>query len=403
MDNPQHHCQCRINELHGRRIRACFHGWVILSNHSDNVLWSLWNPLTSKLIPLPPLIYEEKRSHECCLSSPPGDQDSVFLLTTVNMSTIVFYRLDRKREKLKWTELSYAKQLPSISGIDRFLQCPTCYNGKVYAMTFGPYDMSVINVDILVKGKEDVISLLPFVELPSTCYNRCPYFNSAKYSHRFLKGSCTELFYIVVDFIIEKGIDYVYLFKLDITSMMWEEMIDLKDAILFLELSSDYSTCYYRSAVDSRFGGYAHILGESGEIIFSFHPKDRTMSVSSMPCLVRESQATAWAMIEWRLEVDHVECMLEAEGKDTQIVLRPIKGDDDFDGTTGESHLLNIPIHILDIIMELCIGIEYMTFRATSKHCYLAAPLIQWSTKTTLKRLHMYSLVSPWLMVLDNY
>ncbi|XP_076926129.1 F-box/kelch-repeat protein At1g57790-like [Bidens hawaiensis] len=84
--------------------------------------------------------------------------------------------------------------------------------------------------------------------------------------------------------------------------------------------------------------------------------------------------------------------------------MRPIKGDNtDFDNTRSKSQLLNIPIHILEMIMELCIGIEYMMFRATCKRCYLAAPLIQWSSKTTLKRLQMYSLVSPWLMVFDNY
>lgn len=48
----QYHC--RIPELTGRRIQGCFHGWVILSNHPDNVIWSLWNPMTSNLINLPP-------------------------------------------------------------------------------------------------------------------------------------------------------------------------------------------------------------------------------------------------------------------------------------------------------------------------------------------------------------
>ncbi|KAJ0817731.1 hypothetical protein HanPI659440_Chr00c05g0714381 [Helianthus annuus] len=53
--------------------------------------------------------------------------------------------------------------------------------------------------------------------------------------------------------------------------------------------------------------------------------------------------------------------------------------------------------------MELCVGVEYMKFRATCKHCYFAAPLNQWSSKTS-KRLQLYSLVkSPWLMVLDTY
>ncbi|MFS7908669.1 hypothetical protein Hanom_Chr01g00085861 [Helianthus anomalus] len=52
--------------------------------------------------------------------------------------------------------------------------------------------------------------------------------------------------------------------------------------------------------------------------------------------------------------------------------------------------------------MGRCIGVEYMRFRATCKRCHVAAPLIQWSDKTALRRLHNYSVVSPWLMVVDK-
>ncbi|XP_076942979.1 F-box/kelch-repeat protein At1g57790-like [Bidens hawaiensis] len=224
-------------------------------------------------------------------------------------------------------------------------------------MALGSYFTFVIEVDIVVKEKEVVISLLPFVEVPRTSYNRCPpVVNSFRKFHFFLKGSCTDLFYIGVAFNEGNRIGYVYLFKLDITSMMWEDMLDLKEATFFLELASDYSACYYGSTGDSQLEGYVHILGDSGEVVYSFHAQDGTMSVSSMPCLVRESEASSWAMLELRLKVDHVELKLEKEDKDTHIVARPIKSDNiDFDNTRSESHLLNIPIHILETIMELCI------------------------------------------------
>ncbi|MFS7908241.1 hypothetical protein Hanom_Chr01g00080861 [Helianthus anomalus] len=406
LGNQQNYYHCRIKELRGRRIRACFHGWVVLSNHPDTVLWSLWNPLTSKLIRLPPLFHEAKHSHECCLSAPPDDQGSVLLLTTIEVPTIVFCRLDTTRKKFKWIEMSYAKQLQSISGVDDcFLVTPTCCDGKVYAMTTGPYYCFVIHVDIVVEGKDVVISLFPFVEIPTTSCNRCPSHNSFDTIRSFLKGSYMELFCVAVCFNDETTIGNVYLFKLDVTSMTWEEMVDLKDAMFFIELASDYSACYYNSTVDSELEGYVHILGESGKVMYSFHAKDKTMSVSSMPCTVLESQASAWAMLECRLEVDHVESKLEEKDNDTELVVRPVKGDNiEFDITTGESqshsHLLNIPVHILETIMELCVGIEYIRFRATSKLCYLATPLVN---ETTLSRLQMYSLVSPWLAVLDNY
>ncbi|KAF5774036.1 hypothetical protein HanRHA438_Chr13g0606381 [Helianthus annuus] len=391
--------ECRINELHGRRISGCFHGWVILSDHYDNVLWFLWNPLTSKLIRLPPLTPKEKDSYECCLSSPPDDQASVFLLFSDTTPTIAFCRLDRKRKRLKWTQMSYAKQLRSISGEDDcFLQSPTCCNGKVFAMSWN-YDHLVIQLDIVVKGKDVVINLLPFVEIPHTPINRCPSHNSFKNRRPLIKGSCTKLFFILVSFKDEarKMIVDVYLFKLDMTSMMWKEIIDLEDAIFFLELTDDYSTCYYSCALDSGSGGYIHILGESGKTICSFRPKDRSVTLSSLSCLVQEKQAYSWAMLDWRLEVDHAKSKQEEEDKDSKIVDKI-----DFDNTTGESQLLNMPLHLMSLIMDQCIGAEYIRFRATCKECSLAAPLIKWSNKTTLGRLKKYSLASPWLMVLDN-
>ncbi|KAI3826315.1 hypothetical protein L1987_00361 [Smallanthus sonchifolius] len=109
-------------------------------------------------------------------------------------------------------------------------------------------------------------------------------------------------------------------------------------------------------------------------------------------------------MLEWRLEVDHAKSKQEEEGKGIEMVVTPVKGDkSESDSTTGESHLLNMSLHILEFIMELFVGVEYMKFRAACKHFHLAAPPIKWSNKTTLRRLQKYSVVSPWLMVLDNY
>ncbi|GKC68867.1 hypothetical protein Tco_1114750 [Tanacetum coccineum] len=72
------------------------------------------------------------------------------------------------------------------------------------------------------------------------------------------------------------------------------------------------------------------------------------------------------------------------------------------DVNSDESHLLNIPVHILETIMEFCVGVEYMNLRATCKQCRLAAPSVKWPNDTSLGRLHTYSVVSPWLMVADK-
>nr|GEZ73704.1 hypothetical protein CTI12_AA475860 [Tanacetum cinerariifolium] len=102
------------------------------------------------------------------------------------------------------------------------------------------------------------------------------------------------------------------------------------------------------------------------------------------------------------LEVDHEEAKCIVDYKEemrnsNQIFLRS--------GTCTDngvefvnSHLLNIPFDLLEMIMELCVGVEYMNFRATCKQCLLAAPLIKWSNEASLRRLQTHSPVSPWLM-----
>ncbi|XP_076897669.1 F-box/kelch-repeat protein At1g57790-like [Bidens hawaiensis] len=108
----------------------------------------------------------------------------------------------------------------------------------------------------------------------------------------------------------------------------------------------------------SQIEGCAHILGGMD---------DRTMSISPM--------------LDCRLEADY---LIAKHDKDVEIITRSTD-------STDEVHLLSIPFHILETIMENCFGVEYMNFRATCKRCYLAAPLTRWQT------------YSPWFMVLNTY
>jgi hypothetical protein len=102
-----------------------------------------------------------------------------------------------------------------------------------------------------------------------------------------------------------------------------------------------------------------------------------------------------------RLEDDHggAKCTLDSKQEENQIVVRSVTDDEI---GLNEWNLLNLPVDILEMIMEQCVGVEYLNFRATCKRCEVAAPLIQWSNKTLLRRLQTYSLVSPWLVVVDE-
>ncbi|KAJ0670612.1 hypothetical protein HanOQP8_Chr13g0476521 [Helianthus annuus] len=401
--DPLSQYRCRVPELVGRRIRGCFHGWVIMSNHPYNVMWSLWNPLTSKLTRLPPLNHEDGDISECCLPSPPDDPGSILLLTRKVKPTFVFCRLDRKRKRLRWTEMSYAKQLKNITGEDGSVHSLTCCNGKLYALNTDGDDF-LIEVHIVVKAREVVISLLPFVKLPSDNHVSGPY-NS--YFGPFLKGTCSGLFFVILYF-KWKLVCSVRLVKLDMTRKLLEEMEDLDDGICFLDFD-----CYNVPVIPSELGGgYIHMLCEEDKATHSYNVKDKTLALSSMPRLdlppptsgeSRTSYVSVWSIPECRLKGDHGEINHMVDSKHEE--------DKEEDVTTAvevnsmanqhdESYLFNIPFHVLEMIMEFCVDIDYVNFRATCKQ--LTAPVTRWSNRASITRLRRYSLVSPWLMVLDK-
>ncbi|GKF64638.1 hypothetical protein Tco_0188086 [Tanacetum coccineum] len=176
---------------------------------------------------------------------------------------------------------------------------------------------------------------------------------------------------------------------------MWEELVDLKDAIFYVDLTC-VNTVYYRPAVASELGGYIYIRDGKGKILYSYHVKDNTISLSFMPSLVLPtSNVSLW---ECRLEDDHgiSTCTVDSKRKDDEIVVRsPTVYEAEF----NESWLLSLPFDNLEMIMGLCVGVEYINFRATCKHCHLAVPSINWSDESASKRMQTYSLISPWLMV----
>ncbi|GJV11191.1 hypothetical protein Tco_1352732 [Tanacetum coccineum] len=342
--DPLRHYRCRIPELLGKHVRGCFYGWVILSDHPHNVMWSFWNPVTSKVINFPRLIFKHDDDDDieyCSLTSP-----------------------------------------PDVTGEDEddFLNSLTCCNGKVYASTISADD--VVEVTILVKDTGVAINLVSLVMSPDlslNCHTRRSY----------LVGTCKDLFCIYIDFHeFTKTISDVYLFKLDMNSKPWEELEDLKDATIILEIDGYLCPEFHSLAIGSKLGGYIHILGEIGGIIYSYHVKDKTISLLFVPCLAGTSHVSTWAMLGCKrlLEGDHK----QEEDKKDKIVVSKVKSHEvEFISTTYESHLLNLPFDILEIIIESCVGVEYMNFHASCKLCYLAAPTIQWSNQTASKRLQL--------------
>ncbi|GJR13704.1 hypothetical protein Tco_0796356 [Tanacetum coccineum] len=382
-DRMSHYC-CQIPELLGMRIRGCFHGcWAVLSsNHPRDVIWSLWNPITSNIINLPPLNHSGSEEEgdcddmrDCCLSAPPEDPNSVLLLMRTAKPSFVYFIVEVN------------------------IVVDDCESKKL--------------------GGEVVITLLPVLEF------FCIHVSS---NPPLLKGSCTELFIIYIN-LKDRGktVAAVNLFKLDVNNMTWEELGDLKDTILSVELATNSSVFY--SSSSELAGGYIHILADKGKSIYSYHVKDKTIFLSSIPCVAGTNPGLGGERV-------HVHCKQEKEGhKEDQIVIRSVKGNREIEShrvlkkkefcvgveclkllplpyecsrlesdADDESRLLNLPPHVLEmLIMEFCAGVDYLNFRSTSKGCHLAAPLMAWNNGKASKIMQKYSLPSPWLIVFNKH
>ncbi|KAJ9563271.1 hypothetical protein OSB04_008431 [Centaurea solstitialis] len=410
LHDPMSHYRCQIPELVGRRIRGCFHGWMILSKRNpQDIEWCLWNPLVSKLIWLPRMILKDEDDvddfHYCCLSSSPDDPGSVLLLIRISfikLQRLVFIFCNRKRRKRlrRWTEMSYSQQMKNVGEFpfeDAPLLHPTCCNGNIYALCNARRPPLLIQVEItVVKEKQAVINLVPLVNLP------WPHWPQIVEDYLFLKGSCTRLLCVraCLDTMDRKPCN-VYLYELDTGSMVWTEIKeDLKDTVFFVSLARNYinDDLVSRSPpiVSELGGGYIHILEENGDKIFSYNIKDKTISMSSTRCLglpIRKS-ISIWTIPGFRLPVK-AKCKLQGDRDQTVQLVRSATpttktDDDDVVEQMNEASLLTVQFDVLENIMKFCVGIEYLNFRATCKLCRLAAPV------------HKYSLTSPWLTVLDK-
>nr|XP_043632280.1 F-box/kelch-repeat protein At3g18720-like [Erigeron canadensis] len=131
-------------------------------------------------------------------------------------------------------------------------------------------------------------------------------------------------------------------------------------------------------------------------VIYSYHLKSKTISPSLVPSLmVPTSHMSMW---ECRLDDDHREAKFMVDSKQEKDETVGFLMTDN-EVNDSESRLLDLPFDVLERIMIFCVGVEYLNFRATCKHLYQATPVIPWRNQTALQD---YSLVSPWLMVVDQ-
>nr|GEV81219.1 hypothetical protein [Tanacetum cinerariifolium] len=266
-------------------------------------MWSIWNPVTSKIMHLPRLVLEDGDStsiKECCLSLPPDDPSSILQLTRTDKSNFVFFLLNRRRERLTWTEISYTKQLRRTSGDGCLVDSLCCCNGKVYALnTDNHFYEFVIEIGIVVKDGGVVIELMLFAGGPEFPFDQA---NSLVSLHKL---DMTNIEWEKLEGLKKWDItgkrpgeleeEVKNMFK---SSEIWDQVEDLKDGNFYVDLGRDNSVTY-SPTIASEFGGNIHIRSLRGNVIYSYNLSDRTISLSSMfpSLLLPTSHVSVW---EWR-------------------------------------------------------------------------------------------------------
>nr|GEV79601.1 hypothetical protein [Tanacetum cinerariifolium] len=294
-------------------------------------MWSLWNPVSSKIICLPPLILKDGELafiKECCLSLPPEDPKSILLLARTDKPTFVFCRLDSKRNRFRWIEMSYDKQLKRLTGDGCLLNSLSSCNGKVYVVSQENCIMPlVIEIDIVVEAGEVVLEFMLFATCPHF-RNHCGY----DYMH-FLRGSDTELFCIIIAFnncveTYDTTFSCVTLHKMDMSCINWAGVEGLKRwDITGIEPEALEQEDANNPAITLESGGKIHIRSKIGKIIYSYNLNDGTILLNSMfpPPVLPTSHVSVW---ECRLAGDYPKSKQGVEDKDREIVARLVTDDD---------------------------------------------------------------------------
>ncbi|GJV23163.1 RNA-directed DNA polymerase, eukaryota [Tanacetum coccineum] len=216
----------------------------------------------------------------------------------------------------------------------RFLQIQVTEHGGAVLQALSTdscFTKFVMHVDIVVKDKEVLINLLLF----SACPLPSPGRGGENMIH-YLKGSSTELFYIRIHFdekIVrrEKTPAHVYMYKSDMTCIDWEKRECLKEWDV---TDFDFEVYHDLKDLDMKLGGFIHIRGEMGDIIYSYHVNDDTISLLHTPSpMLPSSHVSLW---EYRFRDDHgetkcIDSKVEMKNND-EIFSRPQEAGGSSDG-----------------------------------------------------------------------
>ncbi|KAH7860924.1 hypothetical protein Vadar_019591 [Vaccinium darrowii] len=304
-------CVRSVPELCNKVVWNSCHGWLILSDDDNgDGQFSLFNPVTLECILLPPSNYNldpQTTIDTCTLSSPPTDPSCMLFIfyRGLRRSRILICRIENKH----WIEKRYDEEIEAIherpiSNKDS-LHLPVFCNGKLYAST-RTYSQ-IVSIDMV---EQDPINLvlkplgigLPWnYEYPSTRLIPC------------LVESDGDIYFINLICGGRSSTDgfRVEIFKLDLTSVIWERMESVKDRVFFL------CSKYAISCPTDQVGGTCvYFTLFRNKSLYAYNIEDDSVSVF-LPCpyLCFPWKSPIWVMPDLRLTNDDRGKAVHIDGK----------------------------------------------------------------------------------------
>ncbi|KAF5729531.1 hypothetical protein HS088_TW21G01698 [Tripterygium wilfordii] len=368
-------------DLGDKEVRNCCYGWLIFSDRNYDV--SLWNPLTSELIHLPPIESKPLRYcfHDIVLSSSPSkisttttvDDDHhldpntmVFLFDSTRLS-IIYCTLG---EKL-WNTVCYAKEIPPELGQPdiKYRLCKAfILNGSLYARG-GSFRDKLLCIH---QVEPTHIGMRKYCDLPWSN-------PGLTLGSNHLVESYGELFYIAVS---KGGINRyavvdIEVFKFNQESMRWHKVRRAKDRVFLV--GGKYSISYL--ATGEIKGGFIYI--ERGDYFYIYNSEDQSLSIfmPHLMCNIPRTPDPILFMPDLRLFDRQVEQDLDEAGQseiEERETIEQANNKNILGMNEGESKLFGFPVDLLVFITRLLNPVDYINLRTISKTCRSTLPQIQW-------------------------
>ncbi|OVA01299.1 Protein of unknown function DUF295 [Macleaya cordata] len=386
---------------------------VVVDEYSNSSNWKfgdcfLWNPVLLETIQLPNFRhwinkYDHYDVHECVLSSPPGNPDSMVLflfvgyLDEIREYVIVYCRPGDKQ----WSK----QDLSRFAAY--FPRALFCFKSKLYVDCYNAH------LEIGKRRLDNDNETLPIMWFAVRQETDSPVVGALPYLRTHFVESCDELFKVHKLYhqgSCEKQVVALQVLRMNFSLMAWEEVKSLGDHVLFL---GERTTASCSAAELGLTRGCVYFTQPNDMKLYTFDLEDNTITMS-LPCpnLPRPWLSPDWLIMPMTARVvdgrRRTEDML-GKGEEEGIVIEAEENktsinDDEKEEEAQKNNGGELEVGIWDIlndnILELIASflhpVDYMHFRAVSKEIRSVIPTVNW--RTTSIEITQTTSLSPWLV-----